>query len=222
MKNLVSIGCSFSKGYGLLDPENNNFGKLVSNDLNLNHINLSQNGASNLFIAKQGEYALESIQDIECIIIGLTSFPRVNVLRDNIEIENDFFCVEPVEYTDFFTNTVTVKNPIWIEGNEKFFSKERFKVLESYFKEIFSLNIQASFDYYSLGFIAHEAIKRGIKTVVIGNTDWFEKFFPENHLKLNFFKMSLKYPDSFGFDHLSEEGHIVLAEKCLTVIKNLS
>ena len=88
-KLIVATGCSFSNG--LIDRNTVSmqepYGKLLSDRLQYDFINLSQGGSSNYHIAKQVEYAIGLNPSL--IIIGATTHKRVDTyLRSDDKLEH--------------------------------------------------------------------------------------------------------------------------------------
>lgn len=219
MKKLVTIGCSFTYGIGLNDRLKSVYGKIVADNLNLEHVNLAEPGASNIYITLQGEYALENIRDIDTVLIGVTSLQRFITTRDNFQFENNTSEIEPITYQDFKENKVVVENVKSLEVNRKYVNKHRLNSFKNYLLDLYCPNSKAAEDYFSLSFIVEKFLQKGIKVVILCEASFFTKYFSLYTLPLNFFRLSIYYPDTFGTSHLSEEGHLEVSKQILKFIK---
>lgn len=83
MKNLVICGDSFNIGIGCHDLHTEPYGSLLSNDLNLNLINLAKGSSSNFSIFLQVKYAIENIKNIDLMCIGVTTYNRTEWFPEN-------------------------------------------------------------------------------------------------------------------------------------------
>ncbi len=78
MKKLVVCGDSFSRGIGCHDLLTEPFGCLLAQAHGLEHVNYAKGSATHLNIMLQAQYALEKHHDIELLLIGNTSYDRID------------------------------------------------------------------------------------------------------------------------------------------------
>lgn len=86
MKNLVVCGDSFSAGIGCVNMPEQAYGVLVAKHLDLNLITLARGSASNYAIYLQAMAAAD-MEDTELVIIGQTSYDRIEWVKEGIEPE---------------------------------------------------------------------------------------------------------------------------------------
>jgi len=86
-KKLVVSGCSFTKGYGLADPENSSWPRVLANYFNLNCVNLAQEGAGNDYISNVAvEYAITHDPQECFFILAYSDFLRLDFCNLNDEM----------------------------------------------------------------------------------------------------------------------------------------
>lgn len=86
MGNLVICGDSFSVGIGCHDLNTEPFGSLLGKTLEKNVINLAKGSSTNLSIFLQVKYAIENIKDIDLVIVGTTSFNRIEWFPEGVDL----------------------------------------------------------------------------------------------------------------------------------------
>ena len=85
MKNIVICGDTFSIGIGCHSLQNEPYGSLLAKNFNATLTNYAKGSSTNLSIFLQTKYALEKIKDIDLLIIGVTSFNRVEWFPDGVD-----------------------------------------------------------------------------------------------------------------------------------------
>lgn len=94
MKKLIICGDSFSVGIGCADLITEPYGSLLSKKLNLELVNFAKGSSTNLSIFLQAKYAIENIDNIDYVIIGITSnnrvewFPETEVSSSHWDLDN--------------------------------------------------------------------------------------------------------------------------------------
>ena len=79
---ILSVGCSFTEGAELKDPENNSFPKLIGNEFNLPVKNLGLGGASNDYIFRTVvEETMNTSYDL--VIVQWTVQDRIEIIYKN-------------------------------------------------------------------------------------------------------------------------------------------
>ena len=117
MNRLITFGCSHTFGAGVPDPDQQVWGKIVSNHLKLEFVNEGIRGSSNKLIAHQ----VRNFNFIpsDTVIILWSYLPRYGKLEDrytyenfnpakNTEISNTFYKHFYSDYDSKFTNKVFI------------------------------------------------------------------------------------------------------------------
>lgn len=143
----------------------------------------------------------------------------------------------PMLNDDKYTGTMFTENYYgvidyvdnWLDkkiGNSTYFSKfenerpERMRFLKQYYLEIFDESIQRHYDTGVIN-LAHMLLKKnGIKHFILTCDELYKQFVPlENLVNVDWGYLSLKYPDTIGSLHTSDEGHIDVFQ---TIMKKIN
>lgn len=235
MSKLISTGCSFTAGDGLVDREESVYGKLVADKLGLNFVNLGYGGASNLHIALQVDYALRVFNDIDTILIGATSYSRFNLAMDNIKLNLNSKNFGTIGLENFFDKQLISTNVNNFDlsdtkrsSKHKFIplkgpvvSNYRLQTLKNNVMDNWEKEIQMSTDFRVLGFEALRAINSNINIIIISQEKWFRKYFENNTVNFDFFSTAIDMPDSLGTQHMNEQAHEILANQIIKLYSHL-
>lgn len=153
MKNLVICGDSFSIGIGCRDLKTEPYGSMISKKLGLNLINFAKGSSTNFSIYLQAKYAIETVQDIELLIIAPTCHYRTEFFNKSVQYDEsktpiiDNRCVNYHEYPPYGENTYlpgqVLENPM--------------KDDENYNPVMYTENYHGIFDFLDL-------VERGIQS----------------------------------------------------------
>ena len=121
MKNLVICGDSFNIGIGCHNLQTEPYGSLLSNKLNLNLINLAKGSSSNFSIFLQVKYAIQNLENIDLICIGVTTYNRTEWFPEN-HIHNGNLKNTDVNYHQYppfgkDSYAYTLPNPMLLDTN---------------------------------------------------------------------------------------------------------
>jgi hypothetical protein len=128
-KQLWIAGCSVSHGYGVTNDQR--YGQLISNKLNIPVSFLTTPGASNEWAVEQ--ILLSDIKENDIVILGLTSFNRFyyydTQIRHITPSEYDDATIKKLQKEIFFTNFIPYKNLSHINQVINFCNKIHCKLL---------------------------------------------------------------------------------------------
>lgn len=206
MKKLITCGCSFTYGDGLVEPQKTSYGALLGSYLDLQHINLALRGSSNHGVALQIEHALNHYSDIDTIVVSSTSYQRFPVYIDEYQNEPH----NKITYQDLVTGKIQFENAKAVLNTGNSINSHRLKSIERYVVDVYHQNIQQSLEDKALSFECRNILDRGIKLILITPSFNLLKFFDKNSLKYSFFDQMNIHPDTLGTMHISETGHNIL------------
>ena len=148
ISQIVASGCSFTYGYGLSNPTEESWSGQLSKLLNLDCINLAMNGVGNDFIINSLiDYFIKNknLRDKSLVIIGLTSYSRIEFLRKHSE-------------EVFYTNLSSWKEKEFIKN----FFEERFNERFYYLKFLRKIILlQSLLKNWNVSYIMFEALDNG-------------------------------------------------------------
>lgn len=219
---LVSCGCSFTSGFwygGQFTP----YGEIAAGSLGYTHINLASPGASNYFIAKQVEHAIDLNPAIVCI--GVTTAFRFEFLQKLDSINGT------VVYSDF--NTYSNKDPAKIESkpihvylresnnnvNNKI-RRDNYRNMYEFYTKNLNYTIKQDADRLIILGAYLQLISKGIKCVLLDFSVTMGNY-PEV-IKLPYKDMASKFPCSDDNEHFNQEGHNYVANIIVDRIKFVS
>lgn len=192
MENIIVCGDSFSIGIGCENIKTESYGALLSEAYSLPIVNFSKGSSTNLSIFLQVKYAIENIENIKFLILGMTSSTRVEWFPDDEKskwpLEN--IHVNYHQYPPYSPSTYhdVIDNPMGLDKN--------------YNGTMFTENFFGIIDY----------VENGKK-----NTPYFEKFKNEDKkikiiydYYLNIFDNSIQRTYDNGIICMS---HLLLKEK---------
>ena len=210
---IISTGCSFTYGSGLINPKEDSYGAVLASKLNTKHVNLAVPAASNFHIALQIEYALRNYTNIDTILVGITSYARFSVLKDqfyerDLGDENLPLTLEPFLDGKYLSSTLKMKRTI-----SQVVGSDRFKTLERYYSQFFIKKHQIAVDYRLVGYEILTAKSKNIRVRIISDQFFAKNHFSEDLINFNFFETSNIMPDTLGTSHMNEEAHRILADK---------
>lgn len=101
MSNIVVCGDSFSIGIGCHDLHNEPFGSLLAKNYSKKLFNYAKGSSTNLSIFLQVKYALENLNNIDLLCIGVTSYNRVDWFPEDIDLKDGQLKLTNVNYHQY-------------------------------------------------------------------------------------------------------------------------
>ena len=126
MKKIAICGDSFHIGIGCHDLKNEPYGSLLAKHFDSELYNFARGSSSNFSILLQVKYAIEHVEDIDFMCIGVTSYDRTEWFSENSEYEHYDIDLTDVNYHQYppygyLTYMTLLDNPM--KSDEKYKGK---------------------------------------------------------------------------------------------------
>lgn len=98
MRQLIICGDSFHCGIGCTNIPTQTYGKLTASQLGLELVMLARGSASNYIVSLQGKYAAHFKNGQHIVVLGTTSYDRVEWLAEGTSLDNRYVSLYDVNY----------------------------------------------------------------------------------------------------------------------------